>query len=81
MPQQQSQKQSDEKGCVASVIGNLLGLVLADDELVQAPVDLLGRREARPRRGRPSGVGVGRGSRRHGEGAGAGAGREEAASR
>lgn len=81
-PQQQSQRQSDEKGAagVESVIGNLLCLVLADDELVQAPADLLGRREARPRRGRPSGVGVGRG-RRQGEGAGPGAGREEAASR
>jgi len=79
-PQQQSQKQSDEKRAagVESVIGNLLGLVLADDELVQAPTDLLGRREARPRRGRPSGVGVGRGRR---QGEGAGAGREEAASR
>lgn len=81
MPQQeqQSQRQSDEKGGVASVIGYLLGLVLADDELIQAPTDLLGRREARPRRGRlsGSGVGVGRGRR---QGEGAGSGREEAAS-
>lgn len=60
------------------MISNLLGLVLADDELIQAPADLLGRREARPRRGRPSGVGVGRGRR---QGEGAGTGREEAARR
>jgi hypothetical protein len=59
------------------MIGNLLGLVLANYELVQAPADLLGRRKARARRGRHSGVGVGRGRR---QGAGAGAGREEAAS-
>jgi hypothetical protein len=50
---------------------------VANYELVQAPADLLGRRKARARRGRHSGVGVGRGRR---QGAGAGAGREEAAS-
>ena len=60
-------------------VSNLLSLVLADDELVQASADLLGRRESRPRRGRRRGVGVrGRGSRlgRH---EGAGTGGEEAA--
>ena len=60
-------------------VSNLLSLVLADDELVQASADLLGRRESRPRLGRRRGVGVrGRGSRlgRH---EGAGTGGEEAA--
>lgn len=63
---------------------HLLGLVLADDELVQAPADLLRRREPTRRRGLGRG-GVGaerkhrRGQPRSGAGAGAGAGGEEEA--
>ena len=60
-------------------VSNLLSLVLADDELVQASADLLGRRESRPRRGRRRGVGVRGGGSRLGRREGAGTGGEEAA--